>query len=101
MFSFLMILLPSAWFLAMAVILSTLLFRLVNEILTDPPSPVSPYRAIPLVVGLGYLAFVALIAQDCFFPNKTASIFKIHSAGPDKEIKWVDTRVPTKSRIQL
>jgi hypothetical protein len=65
-----------SWFLFLSTICLTLLYR---AIITS-----NPYKAAPVAVALTYLGFIALTAQDCFFPGRTPRMFKIVSMGPDK-----------------
>jgi hypothetical protein len=67
------------WFLLISSICLTLVYRALST-----PIATNYYRAVPEVVAILYLAFIALTAQDCFFPGRTPSIFKIVSAGPDR-----------------
>jgi len=90
----LMMILPVLWFLTMTAFISTLLYRTITDLLTNS-TPLA-FGQIFLVVALVYLAFVALTVQDCFFPNRTPNLFKIHSAGPNKEQRGfgIDTQIP-------
>lgn len=70
------------WFLLIFSTCLTLVYRTLSM-----PIATNYYRAVPEVVAIFYLAFVALTAQDCFFPGRTPSIFKIVSAGPDRIVE--------------
>ena len=96
----LMIILPILWFLVTTAFISTLLYHAITDLLLNSTS--FAFGQISLVVALFYLAFVALTVQDCFFPNRTPNLFKIHSAGPDQEQRGfgIDTQI-SRVRVEL